>query len=319
MSEEAKIEEVKDVHVEQSASTEDVSVDTNAETLTELEKILGVEESGNSESDESSDESESDNIADKKEEENSSDEKKSDPVIDDYLLSKAEEFGFTDAEIRQFKSSVELSRALSVIERKVKSLSLVPEKVEEEKKEEVKDELSELLEGLCPADFTEEKMIQVVKALKSDKDSLGKRLEKLEEENNKLKSETAKNYQDQIISEFDELASGQTGKLSELFGKGTISKGLSVSEAENRKKLFKTFTAIGNTLGENEDVPVKEVFRRALAATFPDEYLLGKEEEIKSNINKRKGLALMPPGGVKRTTQQIALEEIASILKNKKE
>ena len=70
MSEEAKVEEVKDSQIEQDVSTEDTSVDARAESLAELEKILGAEESGNSESDESSDESESDNIADKKEEEN---------------------------------------------------------------------------------------------------------------------------------------------------------------------------------------------------------------------------------------------------------
>jgi len=311
--EESKKEAVES-QIENAEGLETSSViDPNSEqanTLSEFEKILKEGNSEESEDDKSNNESDSDNKADKKEEENSGTDEKSEPVIDDYLLSKAEEFGFTNAEIRQFKSSGELARALSVIERKMKSLPPATNQPEPKKQEKEKDEDSLDIDSLDPDDFSEEKMIQAAK-------HLDKRIRELENENKNLKESAVRDTQKQIISEFDTLVSTQEGKLSELFGKGKIDSGLSREHESNRVKLFKTFTAIGNTITEN--VPVKEVLRRALAATFPDEFFSAKENEIKANITKRKELAILPPGGVKKSGTQAILDEFDSILKNKKE
>lgn len=315
--EEANKEAVENQTEGTAVSDESQTVDPNSEqvnALSEFEKILNEGNSEESEGGQSKDESGSDNKADKKEEENSGTGEKSEPVIDDYLLSKAEEFGFTNAEIRQFKSSGELARALSVIERKVKSLTPVSNQSEPKKQEKVKDEDLFDIDSLDPNDFSEEKMIQAVKSIKSHFD---KRVRELEDENKNFKESAVRDTQKQIISEFDTLVSTQEGKLSELFGKGKIDSGLSREHESNRVKLFKTFTAIGNTISEN--VPVKEVFRRALAATFPDEFFSAKENEIKANITKRKEVAIMPPGGVKKSGTQAILDEFDSILKNKKE
>jgi hypothetical protein len=315
--EESKKEAVES-QIENAEGLETSSViDPNSEqanTLSEFEKILKEGNSEESEDDKSNDESDSDNKADKKEEENSGTDEKSEPVIDDYLLSKAEEFGFTNAEIRQFKSSGELARALSVIERKMKSLTPASNQPEPKKQEKEKDEDLFDIDSLDPDDFSEEKMIQAVKSIKSHFD---KRVRELEDENKNVKESAVRDTQKQIISEFDTLVSTQEGKLSELFGKGKIDSGLSREHESNRVKLFKTFTAIGNTITEN--VPVKEVLRRALAATFPDEFFSAKENEIKANITKRKELAILPPGGVKKSGTQAILDEFDSILKNKKE
>ena len=311
--EEANKEAVENQAEGTAVSDESQTVDPNSEqanTLSEFEKILKEGSSEESEGEQSKGESDSDNKAEKKEEENSGTDEKSEPVIDDYLLSKAEEFGFTNAEIRQFKSSGELARALSVIERKMKSLTPVSNQSELKKQEKEKDEDSLDIDSLDPDDFSEEKMIQAAK-------HLDKRIRELENENKNLKESAVRDTQKQIISEFDTLVSTQEGKLSELFGKGKIDSGLSREHESNRVKLFKTFTAIGNTITEN--VSVKEVLRRALAATFPDEFFSAKENEIKANITKRKELAILPPGGAKKSGTQAILDEFDSILKNKKE
>lgn len=307
--------EKEEAVVETTESTEETNTEAVEDTASisedrvkAVEEIMGkVDEDGNPLPEETKEE----DIVEAKEE-NPEDDKKEESkavVFDESLLSRAELYGLSKSDVREFESPKALNAALNVMERQ-RHLA------KEEPSKKVEEELPDIdLDKLTADDLSEDKILETFKAVKA---SFDRKNEKLQKELTELKSSKARDIQETLVSEFDELASNAGEEFAPILGKGSRDSGLTESQYKERQKIWRRVTALGQLAhDEGENLSLEELFKQAIAVTHPKIVASKGEKSLKEDINKRKSLAINPPSTVKKTAEQDRIEKVQQILNGK--
>ncbi len=302
-------EEVIEQTEETSQATKTTPVEVETDRIEAVKAIIGnVDENGNPLPEETKEE----DIVETKEENSEDDktvvEESKAVVFDESLLSRAELYGLSKADVREFESPKALNAALNVMERQRYLSKETPEKKEEE--------IPEIdLDKLTADDLSEDKILETLKAIKASSD---RKNEKLQKELSELKNSKARDIQNDLISEFDELASNAGEEFASILGKGSRDSGLTESQYKERQKIWKRVTMLGKLANEEgENVSLEELFKQAIAVTHPKVVASKGEKSLKDAINKRKALAINPPSTVKKTAEQDRLEAVQKIMNSK--
>lgn len=254
-----------------------------------------------------SNESKSDDSEDgkKPESKDASADKKS---VDDEQLARALHLGLNAEEVTEYAKLGELSKILDMVER-IRGVSKESSSsVTETSESEILDIKLDLDPEVFDPEFTQELNNQVTGKIAPIIQTLNQKIARLESERNTER-------QVAFEAQFDSMIDGLGDGYSDLLGKGS---GREIKqdgqEMQNRIRVLETMASLAKVSGKS--VPVKELFDRALAATFPDRIRKFETDKIRNSLERRKGQIINKPTNRQKTLspRQSAVQAVAQEL-----
>lgn len=189
-------------------------------------------------------------------------------VIDDYTIRRAQQYNFSEDQIKGFADQEHLTQTLNLMDRELLNQPAAAEPQQAEAAEPVQSEAESILEY---DDYMDP--------------GIKKNFETLEQRNKELLQFIEGHFKETEMSQFDEKCSELGNSFHPLLGSSVEERRNPQSEAfANASELWDNYVFLkGKSQGMTDD----DVFRRAIAATFPDQQVQFAEQRVRHEVSDR--------------------------------
>lgn len=232
-------------------------------------------------------------------------------LIDDTLLQRAFEAGFSITDARSFGTGSSLESAIEVVERRLQP-SASETTAEEERGLDLDLDLS------LDKDVQDPEVISAFEKLSAQVQKLGDSTKTLQQENKALKAELQSARTGSTTTEIDTFVASLGEAGTKLFGSGsTDTLGSRTVGARNRAALRDAAESIVSyAKANNRRAPSgTRLMQTAMAAAFPDHVQQMARDELTSKVKGRRKGATMRPShskGPQLTPEKRALQSVSA-------
>jgi hypothetical protein len=208
------------------------------------------------------------------------------PALPAMLIEDAVRAGMTLTEANGYKDAVELATVTSALKERLKE----PEKEEEKEPEET------ALDRLLQDEDMDEDLKEVLKVVNEENKKMSESLKTIEKDGKDGKESKQREAQMAYEKEFDTELNGLGEDAKKLLGDGDIYS-LTGKEAENRRELYNTVNALGNSYHQSgTKVPELKTLINLAGISLHGDSFKSEKSEIKKQLQKQSQNLINKPG-----------------------